>query len=61
MRHPEIKVRLTGNALEVIHAVTKAMRRAGVKSNELEAFRKEAFSGSYTDLIETCREWVDVR
>ena len=61
IRHPEVRVRLTGNALEVVHAVTKAMRRAGVRSDELEAFRREALGGSYADLIGTCREWVDVR
>ena len=63
VKYPEIEVKLTwvnGNAFAVIGAVTKALRRAGVPAEEREAFTKEAMSGDYDHLLQTCMKWVEV-
>ncbi len=36
------------------------MRRAGVPPTEIEAFRVEAMSGDYDNLLATAMKWVDV-
>jgi len=63
IKYPAIKVQLTGgdgNAFAVMGAVTKAMRRAGIDSKEIDAFRAEAMSGDYDKLLATAMKWVDV-
>lgn len=58
---PDVKVRLVdtdGNAFAVMGAVTKAMRRAG-HGDRVDEFRKEAMSGDYDHLLQTCIRWVD--
>jgi hypothetical protein len=58
-----IEVNLTGNdgnAFAVMGAVTKAMKRGGISKEEVDAFRKEAMSGDYDHLLQTCMKWVDV-
>ena len=63
-RYPGISVQLTGedgNAFAIIGAVSKALRRADVNSNEIKAFLAEATAGDYHALLRTCMRWVDVR
>jgi hypothetical protein len=63
VKYPQIKVQLTGgdgNAFAVMGAVTRAMRRAGISSEERDAFRAEAMSGDYDNLLATAMKWVDV-
>jgi hypothetical protein len=58
-----IEVQLSGrdgNAFSVIGAVVTALRRAGVKREEIEEFRKEATSGDYENVLQTCMKWVHV-
>ncbi len=62
-KHPEVKVKLTGtdgNAFALIGRVTKALRQAKVPAPEVEAFQKEATSGDYDHLLQTCMAWVKV-
>ena len=61
IRHPEIEVPLAGedgNAFSILGRVLKAMRRAGVPKEEQDEFTKEATSGDYDHLLQTCMRWV---
>lgn len=63
IKYPEIEVQLSGgsdNAGAIMGAVTKALRRAGVSSEEQDEFRVEAMSGDYDNVIQTAMKWVDV-
>jgi hypothetical protein len=62
-KYPEITVELVGqdgNAFHVLGLVIRAMRAAGLAEAEIAAFRQEATSGSYGELLRTCMRWVDV-
>jgi hypothetical protein len=62
-KYPNIKVRLVGgdgNAFAILGTVIKAMRRGGVKNDQIELFQEEATSGDYNHLLATCMKWVDV-
>jgi hypothetical protein len=48
-----------GNAFVVLGIVRKALRSVGASDEEVEAFRTQATSGDYTNLLEVCREWVN--
>lgn len=61
--HPEVAVRLTGtdgNAFAILGQVSQALTRAGVQQQDIEAFRAEAMSGTYDNLLATCMRWVTV-
>jgi hypothetical protein len=62
-RYPQVQVQLTGtdgNAFAVLGTVRRALRRAGLPTQEIDQFIAEATSGSYDDLLATCLRWVDV-
>lgn len=62
-KYPHIHVELTGrdgNAFAIIGAVSKALRRDGLPTEEREAFQKEAMSGDYDNVLATAMRWVDV-
>ena len=62
-KYPNITVRLVGedgNAFFIIGRVGAALRRAGVPNEEIEAFRREAMSGDYDNVLATCLRWVEV-
>lgn len=62
-KYPKIKVKLTGidgNALSLVGAVRRALRSAGVSSEEIEQFVDDALSGDYGHVIQTCMKWVSV-
>ena len=62
-KYPDIEVELSeqdGNAFAILGRVTKALRRADVPSDEIDAFQKEATAGDYDHLLQTCMRWVDV-
>ena len=64
IKYPNVTVKLTGtdgNAFAIMSKVTAALRKAGVEKPELDAFFKQATSGNYDNLLNTCMEWVDVR
>lgn len=49
-----------GNAYAILGRVERAMRRAGISQEDRAAFRDEATSGDYDNLIRTVMRWVDV-
>ena len=62
-KYPNVKVKLTGkdgNAFAILGKVILAMRRAGIKSDEIQAYRKEATSGDYDNLLRVTMQWVEV-
>jgi len=60
-KYPEITVQLTGidgNAGTIMGAVSAALRRHG-HASEVDEFRRQALSGSYDELLQTCMRWVN--
>lgn len=60
-RYPEIHVPLSGedgNAFFIIGRVRRALRKAKVSSEEIEAFTREANSGDYDRVLLTTMQWV---
>ena len=58
-----VKVRLSGtdgNAFAIIGKVSKAMRKAKIENEIIQAFQHEAMSGDYNHLLQTCMKYVDV-
>jgi len=63
IKYPEIEVQLSGtdsNAFAIMGKITEAMKRADVSSEEIDAFRREAMSGNYDHLLQTCMTWVNI-
>ena len=62
VKYPHVKFSLSesdGNAFMIIGGVRKAMRRAGVPNEEIEAFSKEASSGDYDHVLQTVMKTVE--
>ena len=62
-KYPDVQVQLSGedgNAFFIIGRVGKAMRQAGVANDDIDAFRKQAMSGDYDNVLATCMKWVVV-
>ena len=62
-KYPDIHVQLTGNdgnAFVILGKVTAALKRNKVSQDEIDEFKKEAMSGDYDNLLQTCIKWVDV-
>lgn len=58
-----IEVQLSGedgNGFLIVGRVSKALRRAGVSSEEIEQYREEATAGDYDNLITVTGKWVEV-
>lgn len=63
-KYPKVKVKLVGqdgNAFAILGRVQSAMKKAGVPKEEMNVFLKEATSGDYDHLLQTCMAWVDCR
>ena len=63
IKYPNIKVRLIGtdgNAFAIVGTVRAALKRNGVSKEEVDEFSREATSGGYDHLLQTCMKWVDV-
>ena len=63
VKYPEIEIELSGtdgNAFAIMGKVTKALKRAGVSSDEIDEFLAECQSGDYDHLLQTCMQWVEV-
>lgn len=61
--YPEVEVQLTGedgNAFFIISRTMRALRKAGVPRQHVEAFRIEAMSGDYNNVLNTVAKWVTV-
>ena len=62
VKYPQVKFDLSGsdgNAFMIIGGVRKAMRRAGISNEEIEAFSEEAQSGDYNHLLQTVMKTVE--
>jgi hypothetical protein len=62
-RHPDIKVKLVGedgNAFAILGCCQRAARQAGLPKSEIDEFRREATSGDYDHLLQTCIRWFEV-
>lgn len=62
VKFPDVTVKLVGedgNALVIIGKVTRALRRAGY-GDEVDAYRYEALSGDYDNLLHVTMQWVNV-
>ncbi len=63
VKFPNVSVQLDGedgNAFAIIGRCLRAAKRAGVPQPDIDAFLKEAKSGDYDHLLQTCTEWFDV-
>ena len=64
IRFPAVRVRLTGrdgNALAIVAAVSRALRKARVPAEDIDAFQAEAaLSGGYETVLRTALSWVTV-
>ncbi len=59
----DIEVELTqveGNAFSIIGAARRALRRGGATPEQIEEFQKDAMSGNYDHVLQTCMRWVNV-
>lgn len=62
-KFPDVKVKLTGtdgNAFVIMGRVIDAMRKAGVSSEGVQAYRDAAMAGDYDNLLRVTMETVDV-
>jgi hypothetical protein len=62
-KYQTITVKLTGNdgnAFSIMAQVSKALRKAGASSDEVEQYMSESMSGDYDNLLRTAMKWVNV-
>jgi hypothetical protein len=49
-----------GNAFMILGKVTRAMKKAGVPQETIDAYKAEATSGDYDHLLQTTMDYVEV-
>lgn len=49
-----------GNAVAIMGRVASALRRAGVSSEEINAYLDESMAGDYNNVLRTAMKWVSV-
>jgi hypothetical protein len=62
-RYPDVQVKLIGhdgNAFAIMATVINAMKSHRLPKSEVEAFRREAMSGDYDNLLRTVTRWVSL-
>lgn len=62
VKYPNINIELVGedgNAYSILGRCTLALKRNGLR-DEVEAFRTEAMSGDYDNLLRTVMAWFSV-
>lgn len=62
-KYPDVTVQLTGedgNAWAVLGKTARAMKRAGLPKEVVDAYIDEAMAGDYDHLLGTTMKWVDV-
>ena len=60
-KYPDVHVQLTGedgNAFFIMGRVARALRRAGVSTEEISAYYKEATAKDYNHVLQTTMRWV---
>ena len=61
VKFPEVSVKLVGedgNAFSILGRVKKAMRRANVEPDQIDAYLNDAMSGDYNHLLHVTMETV---
>lgn len=61
VKFPEVEVELIGqdgNAFFIMGRVAKAMQRAGIAKEDIDAYREEATSGDYDNLLRVTMQTV---
>lgn len=61
-KYSNIKVQLdvlNGNAFSILGAVARALKKEKISGEEIQKFQKEATSGDYNHLLQTCMKWVN--
>jgi hypothetical protein len=61
-KYPHVHVNLVGkdgNAFMILSRCRHAAKNAGVDKQEIKAFNKEATSGDYNHLLQTCMKWFN--
>ena len=59
-KYPDVHVQLVGqdgNAFMVLGLCQRAAQKAGLTKAEIDEFMKEAKSGDYDHLLQTCMQW----
>jgi len=62
-KYPDINIPMVGedgNAFSILGRIRRIMRRANLPDSEWEAFRAEATSGDYDNLLATVMRWFEV-
>lgn len=62
-KYPKINVKLTGsngNAFLILGKVKHALKDANIPKVKIDEFLKEASSGDYDHLLQTCIKWVNI-
>ena len=62
VKYPNITIDLSnqdGNAFAIMASVRKALRRAGVSSEEVAEYIKQSQSGDYNNLLAVAMSWVN--
>lgn len=60
-KYPEVLVQLSnedGNPLMIVGRTRSALRKYGLKEDEIIEFSKEALSGDYDHVLQTVMKWV---
>lgn len=63
VKFPQVTVELSGqdgNGFFIIARTTKELRRASVSNEDIDAYREEAMSGDYDNLIQVTMKTVNV-
>jgi ribosomal protein S9 len=63
VKYPHVTVELAGqdgNAGAIVGTVARALLRAGVSHEEVQAYRTESYSGDYDHLLQTAIKTVNV-
>lgn len=63
VKYPEITINLTridGNAFNILGVCINEMRKAELPREKRDEFYKEATSGNYDHLLQTCMKWFNV-
>ena len=64
IKYPEIKIKLIGkdgNAFAILGRCYQAMRKNECTKEQIEEFQKEAASGDYDHLLQTCIKYFTVK
>ena len=63
IKYPNVKVKLTGqdgNAFMILGLTARAMRKAGLTSDQVKEYQTEAMAGDYDHLLATTTQYVTV-